>query len=43
MFTHFYVHKVKSTSNKYNLEVTNYFDLVDISTCGCGVNKINIW
>ena len=26
----------------YNLQVTNYFDLVDISY-GCGVNKINIW
>ena len=43
MFTPFYVHKVKFRSNRYNLEVTNYFDLVDISTYGCGVNKINIW
>ena len=32
MFTPFYVHKVQFTSNKYNLQVTNYFDLVDIST-----------
>ena len=32
MFTHFYGHKVQFTSNKYNLKVTNYFDLVDIST-----------
>ena len=31
MFTPFYVHKVQFTSNKYNLQVTNYFDLVDIA------------